>query len=190
MAKMFTEDTYPKLAKVDQTFIQDFSLILKNGEKIILLELSDPGVSSNQTVAYIEGINALIVGDLVHHKAHAWLEGGIVSGVATPTIGGWINDLKQLQQVFKTQNPIVYGARGESVKLNIATKKQISYLKASDKIVSSYIKKLGAKKAELKSEKAGTHYIALEKIFAKNFSDYQLSYMIQYGIYGLVNSKL
>jgi glyoxylase-like metal-dependent hydrolase (beta-lactamase superfamily II) len=190
MAKMFTEESYPKLGKIDQSFESDFSLTLKNGEKIQLQELSGPGVSSNQTIAYIEGINALIVGDLVHHKAHAWLEGGIVSGAATPTISGWVSDLKQLQREFKKQNPIVYGGRGEAAKLNIATKKQISYLETSDKIVNSYIKKLGAQKAELKSEKAGTHYIALEKLFAKKFPDYQLSYMIQYGIYGLVNSKL
>jgi glyoxylase-like metal-dependent hydrolase (beta-lactamase superfamily II) len=190
MAKMFTEDTYPKLSQVDVVFDQSYDLRLKNGEVIALLELSNPGVSSNQTVASISSENALVVGDLVHHHAHAWLEGGIVNGKPIPTLKGWIADLNEMQTYFKTTNPIVYGGRGEVVKLDQAVTTQISYLKKADLIVEQYISNLAEKKSELQGDKADQHYAALQAQFEKEFSTYSLGYMIQYGVYGLLNSKL
>ncbi len=56
--------------------------------------------------------------------------------------------------------------------------------------MTKYISSLGKKKQELQSDKANQHYQAIQKIFEKTFSQYQLGYKIQYGIYGLVNSKL
>jgi hypothetical protein len=42
----------------------------------------------------------------------------------------------------------------------------------------------------LKAEGAGTHHEALKKEFEAAFPKHNLSYMIQYGIYGLAQSKL
>jgi glyoxylase-like metal-dependent hydrolase (beta-lactamase superfamily II) len=191
MAKMFTEETYPKLSQVDVTFDQTYDLRLKSGETITLRELAQPGVSSNQTVGSIPAVNAVIVGDLVHHNAHAWLEGGIVNGKPTPTLKGWIADLNELQSMFKdAPETVVYGGRGEAVKVNDAVKAQIAYLNKADTLVSKYVKGLGERKAELQGDKAGEHYKALQALFEKTFPTYGLGYMIQYGVYGLVNSKL
>jgi len=190
MAKMFTEETYPKLSRVDVVFDRTYDLRLKSGEVIALTELSSPGVSRNQTVASIPSVNAIVVGDLVHHNAHAWLEGGIVNGKPTPTLQGWIVDLNELQTAFKDTNPVVYGGRGEAVELDRAVKAQINYLKRADAIVSQYIGRLGARKSELQGDQAGQHYTALQAEFEKAFPSYGLGYMIQYGVYGLINSKL
>ena len=191
MAKMFTEAAYPKLSQVDVTFDKNYDLRLKNGETILLHEFDQPGVSSNQTIASIPAINTVIVGDLVHHKAHAWLEGGIVNGKPVPTLDGWIADLNELQTMFKdSPSTVVYGGRGESASLATAANAQIQYLKNANAIVDSYIKKLGARKSELQGDQAQAHYTALQTEFEKAFPDYKLGYMIQYGVYGLVNSKL
>lgn len=191
MAKMFTEETYPKLSQVDLTFEETYDLRLGNGEVITLRELGQPGVSGNQTVALLPSVQAVIVGDLVHHKAHAWLEGGIVNGKPTPTLQGWISDLKELQAMLKdAPEMIVYGGRGEAAKLNEAVPAQIAYLKKADTLVTSYVKNLGARKSELQGEKAGEHFQALQARFEKAFPAYGLGYMIQYGVYGLAHSKL
>ena len=188
IAKMFSDANYPQLSAPDIIFDQNFDLKLRGGESIHLFELAKPGVSSNQTVASIPALNALIVGDLVHHKAHAWLEGGIVNGKPTPTLAGWIADLRELHTQFGARNPIVYGGRGEAALLNPAVSEQIAYLQKADSIVSAYTASVG--KAELQGPNAGAHYAALQALFEKAFPDYALGYMIQYGVYGLVNSKL
>jgi glyoxylase-like metal-dependent hydrolase (beta-lactamase superfamily II) len=190
IAKMFTDDTYPKLSQVDIVFDQSYKLQLKSGEVIDLTELAQPGVSSNQTVASIPSLNALIVGDLVHHNVHAWLEGGIVNGKPTPTLDGWISDLNEIRTSFGARNPVVYGGRGEAVTLDQAVTEQITYLKKADAIVSHYVSALGDKKSELLGDKANQHYLAIQAEFEKAFPAYGLGYMIQYGVYGLVNSKL
>ncbi|HEX5497813.1 MAG TPA: MBL fold metallo-hydrolase, partial [Thermomicrobiales bacterium] len=76
-AGMFTDATYPALGAIDQSFAGTTTLDLGSGKTVRLWELGQPGVSSTQTVAFIPELNALIVGDLVHHRTHAWLEGGI-----------------------------------------------------------------------------------------------------------------
>jgi glyoxylase-like metal-dependent hydrolase (beta-lactamase superfamily II) len=176
MAKMFTEQTYPQEARIDITFNQKHDLSLGNGEVIRLQELSSAGVSTNQTVAIIPQANAVVVGDLVHHKAHAWLEGGIVDGKATPTINGWIADLKELASIVK-KGTLVYGGRGEVVDVEKAVPAQIDYLKRADEVVTKLAKKSGDQTAAIQAE------------LEKNFPEYGLSYMIQYGVYGLVQSK-
>ncbi len=191
MAKMFTEETYPKLGSVDFTFDGSYDLRLGNGETIRLMELSHPGVSTNQTVALIPSQSAVMVGDLVHHQAHAWLEGGIVNGKATPTLKGWISDLLELKTILRdAPETMVYGGRGKSVTVDSAVRDQVEYLRKADRIVKKYIKKLGQKKSELQGAKANGHYQALQVQFEKEFPGYDLGYMIQYGIYGLVNSQL
>ena len=191
MAKMFTEESYPKLSQVDITFEQNTDLRLKNGEVISLRELSRAGVSTNQTIALVNSMNAVFVGDLVHTNAHAWLEGGIVNGKATPTLSDWISDLKELQASFKDEpQTLAYGGRGDAAAVVKAVSAQIEYLNRAEEIVSSYIKGLGERRSELLGDQANGHYQAIQGLFEKAFPAYRLGYMIQYGVYGLVNSKL
>jgi glyoxylase-like metal-dependent hydrolase (beta-lactamase superfamily II) len=190
-AGMFTEETYPRLGTVDIIFEGAATLIFVNDQTVELRELSQPGVSSTQTVALLPKLDGLIVGDLVHHKAHAWLEGGIVDGKPTPTLDGWIADLKELADRFGgSSDTVVYGGRGLAAPLATAVADQVAYLKRADQIVTNYVAKLGERKAELSGPDAGKHYEALQKEFEAAFPDYALSYMILYGVYGLVNSKL
>jgi glyoxylase-like metal-dependent hydrolase (beta-lactamase superfamily II) len=189
IAKMFKDDTYPKLDSIDQTFDQSLDLELKSGEHIQLSELSGPGVSSNQTVAYIPSNNALVVGDLVHDQVHAWLEGGIVNGKPTPTIASWIKDLNEVNEKFQNVNPVIYGGRGNARVLSQSIPAQISYLTKADEIVGRYVLALGERKVELTNDKSGVHFAALQKEFEASFPTYGLSYMIQYGVYGLAQSK-
>lgn len=189
IAKAFTEKNYPRLGKVDQTFEKEFSLRLKNGDVVKLTEFGTKGVSSNQTVAFIENLNSWIVGDLIHFKAHAWLEGGIINGKPSPDLKEWIKTLDSLKNIGNSDSQ-VFAGRGLEGKLNEVVKEQIKYLKIADEIVTDYISDLGNKKSELTSDKASFHYSEIQKIFVKRFPEYQLDYMIGYGVYGLVNSKL
>jgi glyoxylase-like metal-dependent hydrolase (beta-lactamase superfamily II) len=188
---MFTEETYPQQATVDETFSDTHTIELSDGKTVELSELSEPGVSSTQTVAFIPELNALIVGDLVHHKLHAWLEGGIVNGQATPTIDGWIADLEELETTFAADpEPTVYGGRGEPALLSVAVADQIAYLQKADQIVTDYVAALGDKTSELSGPDAGKHYAAIQAELEKAFPDYAFPDMISFSVYGLVNSKL
>src|SRR5215204_1461027 len=187
---MFTEESYPQQASVDETFRDTMTLELGDGKTVELSELSEPGVSSTQTVAFIPELDALIVGDLVHHQLHAWLEGGIVDGQATPTIDGWIRDLRELESEFAGDpEPTVYGGRGEPAPLAEAVADQITYLERADQIVTDYVAGLGDKQAELSSDQAGEHYAAIQAQLAEAFPDYAFPDMIGFSVYGLVNSK-
>jgi glyoxylase-like metal-dependent hydrolase (beta-lactamase superfamily II) len=188
---MFTEETYPQQATVDETFTGTHTIELSDGKTVELSELSEPGVSSTQTVAFIPELDALMVGDLVHHQLHAWLEGGIVNGQATPTIEGWIADLQELETTFAGDpEPTVYGGRGEPALLAVAVADQIAYLEKADQIVTDYVAGLGDKKSELSSDKAGEHYAAIQAELEQAFPDYAFPDMIGFSVYGLVNSKL
>jgi glyoxylase-like metal-dependent hydrolase (beta-lactamase superfamily II) len=188
---MYTEETYPELGTVDETFSGEMTLDLGEGKTVELSELSEPGVSSTQTVAFIPELNALIVGDLVHHNLHAWLEGGIVDGQATPTLDGWIADLQELESAFAAEpEPTVYGGRGEPAPLAEAVAAQIAYLETADQIVTEYVAGLGDRVSELSSEQAGEHYAAIQAALVEAFPDYAFPDMISFSVYGLVNSKL
>jgi glyoxylase-like metal-dependent hydrolase (beta-lactamase superfamily II) len=187
---MFTEESYPALATVDETFDRTTTLELGDGKTVELHELSQPGVSSTQTVAFIPELNALIVGDLVHHQMHAWLEGGIVDGQATPTLDGWIADLQELETRFAAApEPTVYGGRGEPAPLSEAIAAQIAYLEKADQIVTDYVAGLGDEKAELSGPEAGEHYAAIQAALEEAFPDYAFADMIGFSVYGLVNAK-
>jgi hypothetical protein len=56
--------------------------------------------------------------------------------------------------------------------------------------VEAYLTKLGTSRDELKTAKSAAHYTALKAAFEQEFPALGLSYLIEYGIYGLVNSKL
>lgn len=189
MAKMFKKGEYPQPIAVDQTFVGQMDLVLRGGERIQLRELSQPGVSATQTVAHIASINSLVVGDLVHHKAHAWLEGGIVNGKPTPTIEGWIADLKELASLY-AQDTLVYGGRGTTANLRLSVTEQIKYLQNARSLVRKELKSLGAKAQEFSGPNAGELYKALTKKFQSQFPNYDLAYMIEYGSYGLVQAEL
>jgi glyoxylase-like metal-dependent hydrolase (beta-lactamase superfamily II) len=179
VAAMFEESAYPVLGVPDQTFDKRLTLKLKGNKSVELYEFNRPGVSTNQTIAYLKDVNQLVVGDLIHHKAHAWLEGGIVAGSPRPKVSEWISLLEDMQKMFNARNPLVQGGRGESATLTEAVPQQVSYLKAVDQIVEAYV-----------SEVDSTDFAKdLEVLISREYPSYKLPYMIQYGIYGLVGQK-
>ncbi len=181
-AKMFTEETYPKEAKVDVTFSGKFSLPLEGGAKVELVELSSAGVSSTQTIVHIPEQKALFVGDLIHHKAHAWLEGGIVNGKPTPTLDGW---KKALTELLSFKGTTVFGGRGQSGSVEDVVAAETAYLNGMGQLVEQYVAGLGDKKGELFGAEAGTHHKKLAELAAAKYPDYALAYLIEYGVYGL-----
>lgn len=184
MAKMFPKGTYPQPVPVDQTFNGKMDLVLRGGERLQLQELTSPGVSSTQTVVSVPSANALFVGDLVHFQAHAWLEGGIVNGKPVPTLEGWKKDLHEIADSYPAST-IVYGGRGEPVRLDLGVREQIRYLDRAEKLVRAALARTADKSV---LDGAGAWYKELSERFAKEFPGYQLPYMIEYGAYGLVNS--
>jgi hypothetical protein len=54
--------------------------------------------------------------------------------------------------------------------------------------VTAYIAKLGSRANELNGPQAGEHYAALASEFDRELPGRELGYMIQYGVYGLVNA--
>jgi glyoxylase-like metal-dependent hydrolase (beta-lactamase superfamily II) len=187
VAKMFTETTYPAEATIDQTFTGDLNLPLKNGAVVELHELQHRGVSSTQTVAEVPALNALVVGDLVHHEAHAWLEGGIVNGQATPDLPSWHAALDEIEQ---WSDLTVYGGRGGSAEVGVAVAQQKAYLNQVDALVTAYIARLGTRQAELSGPEASVHYAAIQAEAVAAFRGYAHPELIGYGVYGLVNQKV
>jgi glyoxylase-like metal-dependent hydrolase (beta-lactamase superfamily II) len=188
LAKAFTDESYPRVEPVKTTFSGKMKIKLKSGETLTLFELEGAGVSSNQTVVRIDESGDLIVGDLVHTKNHAWLEGGIVDGKPTPSLSSWKADLKQL---LKLGSGKVIGGRGEFVPVKEAVAQQIAYLDKADTIVNTYIKQLGATKNELSDPAMqGMHYTAIQAEFVKAFPGYAMPDLIGYSIYGLTQQKL
>ncbi len=184
VAKMFTASTYPAEPRVDVTFRGDLELPLEGGAVVKLHELANAGVSSTQTVAFIPSRRALVVGDLVHHKSHAWLEGGIVDGRAKLDIAGWKRALEELRTY---EGATVYGGRGEPAPVAEAVDAEIAYLDRMHAIVTGYVKDLGPAKGELFGPKAGEHHKKIHALAAKAFPDYTLGYLVEHGAYGLVN---
>lgn len=179
VAHMFSPGQYPAPINVDETFSGAMDLVLKGGERISLRELSRPGVSSTQTVAFIGRANALVVGDLVHYGAHAWLEGGLVNGAPTPTLDGWKADLGELSAIYPA-NAAVYGGRGAITNLATAVSSQTAYLEAAKMLVDQEISAAGA----------ALSYKELTSRFEARFPGYELAYLIEYGAYGLVEQEL
>lgn len=180
VAKMFTNETYPSLPSADFTFDESYTLAMANGGKVVLTEIKKRGISTNQTIAFITKQNALVVGDLVHHQAHAWLEGPIIQGAATYNGESWINVLKYIQSNFKADVK-VYGGRGTNGAVSTVIPQQIIYLQTAQKLVSEYVNTLGG-------DVSKADYAQLQKSFEKAFPDYSLGYMIAYGAYGIVAS--
>lgn len=184
VAKSFTDATYPAQATIDTTFEKDLSLPLEGDTKVELHELAHRGVSSTQTVAIVRKLDAVIVGDLVHHQAHAWLEGGIVDGKPAPDLESWKAALDELSGL---EVGTVYGGRGPSAKVEEAVRDEKAYLDAMNALVTKYVAELGPKKSELAGPEAGTHYKAIAARAARAFPGYAYPYLVEYGAYGLVS---
>lgn len=179
----FTEETYPPEATVDETFSSSLRLPLSAGAVVELRVLDNAGVSSTQTVAHIPAIDALIVGDLVHHRAHAWLEGGIVNGAPKPDLAAWSAALGELLAYPETTT--VYGGRGEPAPVAEAVAEERRYLGEIETLVRDYLGALDDPQAALAGDDAGTHYTAITELARAAFPDYELDYLITYGVYGL-----
>lgn len=184
----FTEATYPRFEPVRQTFSGKATIPLASGETITLFELKNAGVATTQTVARIDGTGDLIVGDLVHHDAHAWLEGGLVGGKPAPDLASWIAALDELKSLNGTT---VRGGRGTDAPVAEAVSQQQNYLRTMDRLVGDYVAGLGSRKAELRApDTAKPHYAELQTRAAAAFPAYAAPYMVGYSVYGLVQSKL
>lgn len=185
IAKQFTEESYPKEAKIDITFTGDTTLPLQGGAEVRLHELKSAGVSTTQTVAHIPALKALIVGDLVHSRAHAWLEGGIKGGKPAPDLASWKRALDELSAF---DGVTVYGGRGAPAEVALAVKEEKAYLDGMNALVTKYVADLGAKKSELAGAEAGAHYKKIAALAEQAFPGYSLSYLVEYGVYGLATS--
>jgi glyoxylase-like metal-dependent hydrolase (beta-lactamase superfamily II) len=184
VAKMIPADQYPAEPIIDLTFRDELKLPTNAGE-IWLRELDHAGVSSTQTVGWVPAARALFVGDLVHHGVHAWLEGGIVDGAPKPDLAEWSCALGELSEF---DDATVYGGRGDSVPLAKAVAEQQAYLAKAGEIVREYVNELGTSTSELSGPDAGKHHAAIAKRFEAEWPSRGLSYLVQYGVYGLVNS--
>jgi len=189
IAGMFEPDEYPERQEIDKTFSGQHTIELASGETITLTELDHSRVSATQTVARIDAIGALIVGDLVHHDAHAWLEGGIVDGEPQPDLQAWKGALRELRGLG---GDTVYGGRGEmDVPVDAAVDQQLAYLDSVRAEVADYIDAHpGIAKDLDDAKKANKHYQALQQRLAQRFPDYELAYLVSAGIYGLLQSMV
>jgi glyoxylase-like metal-dependent hydrolase (beta-lactamase superfamily II) len=185
IAKMMPEEAYPPEPKVDVTFRDEHVLALDGG-KVALKVLENRGVSTTQTVAYIPAEKALVVGDLVHHKTHAWLEGGIEGGKPRPDVAAWTRALDELTAY---EGATVYGGRGDAAPVATAVTEQKAYLEKLDGLVAAYVRGLGAKKAEIGGPQTMQHCKRIAERAKASFPDYKLPYLVEYGVYGLAGAK-
>ena len=185
IAQIFTEETYPPEATVDITFDKNYVLTLQGEARVELQVLANTGVATTQTIAHISAIQALIVGDLIHHNTHAWLEGGIQDGQPQPNLRAWRSALDELLTYSETT---IYGGRGEPVPLQTAVQMQQAYLHQVEGIVTGYIAGLGEQQTELLGEEATVHHQKIATLIAEAFPEYHLPYMTEFSIYGLVGS--
>lgn len=186
----YTEETYPKEPTPDLVFDDHLELPPGGdlaGPKVELQELHHPGVSSNQTVAYLPSQRALIVGDLVHHGTHAWLEGGIVGGAPKPALDDWRKDLVQLASTPEYEGATVYGGRGTSAPLDQAVDDQLAYLDGMEGLVKGFVAEKGPE-AFLGGGDTSALYQELAQRAHDAYPELGLQSLIQYGAYGLATT--
>jgi glyoxylase-like metal-dependent hydrolase (beta-lactamase superfamily II) len=182
----FTDATYPPQAHIDMTYEGSFDLPLEGGAGVHLATLMHSAVSSTQTVAHIPAIDALVVGDVVHHQAHAWLEGGLRNGAPDPDLASWSAALDELSTYSGTT---VYGGRGQTAPVDQAVADEKAYLSKMDTLVADYVAGV-ADKSQLSGPMAQQHYQAIADLAQQAFPAYDYDYLIAYGVYGLVNQDL
>jgi glyoxylase-like metal-dependent hydrolase (beta-lactamase superfamily II) len=183
VAGMFSPEAYPREARVDVTFEGSYTLPLEAGV-VRLQELKNPGVSITQTVAVLDDQKALVVGDLVHHEAHAWLEGGIRDGKPRPDLVAWRAALDELKAF---PGYAVHGGRGRVAPVEAAVPLQQAYLNEMEGLVKSYVEAL-PDRSVLQGAGAGQHWKALGEKAKQRFPEHALPYLIEYGVYGLATS--
>lgn len=189
VAKMFKKGQYPQPIVVDHVFTNKMDLVLQGGERVSLQELSAPGISSTQTVAYVPSAEALFVGDLIHYKAHAWLEGGIVNGKPTPTLKGWLADLQELKSLYPAETK-VFGGRGLTTDLKTSILHQTEYLQTAVLLINQELSELGAQAQDFTGPNASELYKNLAQKFQARYPEYAWPYLIEYGAYGLVQHQM
>lgn len=170
----FTEDTYPALPEVDRTFADTLEL-----GQVRLSVLEHGGVTDTQTVAQVG--SAVIAGDLLALRTHAWLEGSVSSGSPQPDIAEWIAALDELQAL--APDGIAHGGRGEPLPIEVAVTEQTAYLSSMESLVADYVAELPA--GALSAEDAGTHYAAIGELAAEAWPEHAHPYLVTYGVYGL-----
>jgi glyoxylase-like metal-dependent hydrolase (beta-lactamase superfamily II) len=185
--KAFAPDAYPTFEPIHERFEGRRTLKLASGETLTLFALRHAGVAAHQVVVRIDATGDLIVGDLVHHAAHAWLEGGLVDGRPVPRIDDWIAALDELPALAAGHPAArVYGGRGDFVTVATAVRAQKAYLRKARSVVRGYVAGLGERRAELAAPAtAEPHYRALEQRMTAAFPSYRLPYMVRYSVYGL-----
>jgi glyoxylase-like metal-dependent hydrolase (beta-lactamase superfamily II) len=187
-AKAFTAENYPAFAPVKETFQTETKITLASGETLTLIPLTHAGVARAQTVVRIDASGDLLVGDLVHYKAHYWLEGGIVNGKPAPDLKAWQAALEELAAIPGVKR--VYGGRGSVASLDDIMASEPAYLAKAQELVDAYLIALKGQIATLDDpEQAAAHYSAIEARFKAAFPERALSYLIGYGIYGLVHAR-
>jgi glyoxylase-like metal-dependent hydrolase (beta-lactamase superfamily II) len=184
--KAFAPGTYPAFEPVQTRFVGQKTLTLKSGETLTLFALQHAGVSSHQVVVRVDATGDLLVGDLVHHAAHAWLEGGLVDGRPQPQITQWIAALGELPALAAGHpDAKVYGGRGEFVRVADAVQAQQDYLRSAQTLVHRYVQERGLHVADFAQPTAQAHYLALQARLAAAYPAYRLPYMVGYSVYGL-----
>lgn len=171
-----TQENWPPLPKVDSTFENSLSLKLKNGQTIILKELSNAGPSVSHTIAYVIEEEALFVGDLVQYQTHALMEGLIINNRACPMLASWIDNLNELNKMFKRDTEItVYGSRGIQTSLPTAVYDQSRYLKLVYPMITNYY--LSNRRSWLGGPVPEKYFKEFQKDMEQAFPGYKLSHL-------------
>ncbi|HET9644034.1 MAG TPA: MBL fold metallo-hydrolase [Burkholderiaceae bacterium] len=190
-AKMFTESSYPQFENIQQTFTGKEVIKLKSGETLTLVELKNPGVTSDQVVVRIDSTGDLLVGDLISHNAHAWLEGAIVNGKPHTNLEQWRAALLELPPLSASKPQAkAYGGRGDFVTVKQAVDDQRKYLEQANSIVDSYIQSVADKRALVDPATASGHAEGITKKMSEAFPTYSAPYLVRYSVYGLIHTKL
>ena len=191
VAKMFTEETYPKFENVKTTFSGKQVIKLKSGETLTLFELKNSGVTSDQVVVRVDRTGDLVVGDLITHGTHAWLEGAIVNGKPRADLVQWKAALAELPALSAGRPKAkVYGGRGDFIPVAQAVQDQTAYLTKADALVSTYVAGVDDKVSLTNPATSQAHYAAITKQFVNAYPGYSLPNMVQFSVYGLIGSKL
>ena len=176
-----TPENWPSLPQVDSTFENTFSIVLKNGQKIILKELSSAGPSASHTVAYVIEEEALFVGDLVQHQTHARMDGRIINDRECPMIESWISNLNELNKIFKRDPEItVYGSRGRQTSLPTAVYDQARYLKLAYPLIINFYN--NNRRSWLGGPIPEKYYKELQRDMEQAFPSYALSYLTRHSL--------
>jgi len=184
----FAPGEYPSLPLVDVIFDDRLELPLDGGGQITLTTLDHGGVTTTQTVGIIEddvGPADLVVGDLVSSRTHAWLEGGIVDGVAAPDPSQWRAALDELSALAEDETSRVYPGRGKPLDIGDAVSEQKDYLTTLEQIVRDVLDEHDDPAAILASEQADVLYADVTARAEQAFPSYAHPYLVSYGVYGL-----